>query len=256
MEYNFDPMTGQLLKPLILSMYSPFSQPLGALFLNPDQPGHDRPVDFARAKQGGTSIVVGSPSRSSQVVEDGRIPTMTMSSATAETTLSASSEMAPRISTSCGNMPQGDICRVIQQCPHSPINRTLVGARVGRGSARKPVQVSGSRGQKLAKMLAEIGGERGQMLAAKLGETSVGRGQSVPSPLVGRSEQRGRQADVYTEASLPPSITMHLDPQGPPVTYSEAASRSLQRMVVSSSELPVYDMQLKIAACEKEKEAA
>ena len=116
--------------------------------------------------------------------------------------------------------------------------------------------MSGSRGQKLAKMLTEIGGNRGQTLAAKLGETSVGRGQSVPSPLVRRSEQRGRQADVHTEASLPPPITMHLYPQGPPVTYSEATSRSPRRMVISSSELPVYNMQLKIAACEKEKEAA
>ena len=163
--------------------------------------------------------------------------------------------MAPRISTSCSNVPQGDVCRVIQQHPHSHINRTLVGAGVGRGSARKPMRVSGSRGQKLAKMLTKIGGDRGQMLAAKLGETSVGRGQSVPSPPVRRSGQRGRQVDVHTKAGLPPPITMHLDPQGPPVTYSEAASRSLQTTVISS-ELPVYDMWLKIAACKKEKEAA
>ena len=87
------------------------------------------------------------------------------------------------------------------------------------------MQVSGGRGQKLAKMLTEIGGDRGQTLVAKLGETSVGRGQSVPSLPVRRSEQRGRQADINTEASLPPPITMHLDPQGPPVTYSKAASR-------------------------------
>ena len=55
-------------------------------------------------------------------------------------------------------------------------------------------------------------GNGGQMLAAKLGETSVGRGQSAPSPPVRRSEQRGRQVDVHTKASLPPPITMHLDP--------------------------------------------
>ena len=118
------------------------------------------------------------------------------------------------------------------------------------------MQASGSRGQKLAKMLTEIGGDRGQMSAAKLGETSVGSGQSVPSPPVRRSEQRGRQADVCTEARLPPLITMYLDPQGPPVTYSEAASRSPWRTVVSSSELPVYNVWLKIAAHEKKKEAA
>ena len=118
------------------------------------------------------------------------------------------------------------------------------------------MRVSGSRGQKLAEMLTEIGSDRGQTLAAKLGETSVGRGQSIPSPPVRRPEQRGRQVDTHTEASLPPPITMHLDHQGPPVTYSEAASRSPQRTVVSSSELPVCDVQLKIAAHEKEKQAA
>ena len=117
------------------------------------------------------------------------------------------------------------------------------------------MRVSGSRGQKLVKMLTEIGGNKGQTLAAKLGGTSAGRGQSIPSPPVGRPEQRGRQVDARTKASLPPPITMHLDHQGPPVTYSDAASRSPRRMVVSS-ELPMYDVQLKIAAHEKEKEAA
>ena len=118
------------------------------------------------------------------------------------------------------------------------------------------MRVSGGRGQKLVKMLTEIGGDRGQALAVKLGGTSVGRGQSIPSPPVRRSEQRGRQVDTHTEASLPPPITMHLDHQGPPVTYSEATSRSPQRMVVTSSDLPVYDVWLKIAAREKKKEAA
>ena len=118
------------------------------------------------------------------------------------------------------------------------------------------MRLSGGRGQKLVKMLTELGSERGQTLATKLEGTSAGRGQSIPSPPVGRPEQRGRQADTHTKASLPPPITMHLDCQGPPVTYSKAASRSPQRMVISSSELPVYNMQLKIAACEKEKEAA
>ena len=167
---------------------------------------------------------------------------MTVSSATVETTLSASPKTAPRISTSCGNVTQGDICRVIQQHLHSSPNRTLAGAGVGRGSARKPVRASGSRGQMLVKMLTEKGSDRGQTLAAKLGGTSAGRGQCAPLPPVRRPEQRGRQVDAHTEASLPPPITMHLDRQGPPVTYSEAASRSPQRTVVSSSELPMYDM--------------
>ena len=184
-----------------------------------------------------------------------RIPTVTVSSTTAEITLSALPNTAPRISTSCGNVTGGDVRRVIQQCLHSPPNKTLAGAGVGRGSARRAVRLSGSRGQKLVKMLTELGSERGQTLATKFKGTSAGRGQSIPSPPVGRPEQRGRQVDARTEASLPPPITMHLDHQGPPVTYSEATSRSPQRMVISS-ELPVYSMRLKIAACEKEKEAA
>ena len=93
-------------------------------------------------------------------------------------------------------------------------------------------------------------------LAAKLKGTSAGRGQSIPSPPVGRPEQRGRQADTCTKASLPPPITMHLDCQGPAVTYSEAASRLPWRTVVSSSKLAQCDAWLKMAAHEKEKEAA
>ena len=161
----------------------------------------------------------------------------------------------PRISTFCGNLTQRDVCRVIWQCPNSPPNRTLAGAGVGRGSAKKPMRMSGGRGQQLVNMLMEIGGNRGRALAAKLGGTSAGRGQSIPSPPVGRPEQRGRQVDTHTKASLPPPITMHLDHQGPPVTYSSNVSRSPRRMVVSS-ELPVYDVQLKIAAHEKEKKVA
>ena len=186
--------------------------------------------------------MVGSPSHSSQVVAGGRIPTVTVSSATVETTLLASPMTAPRISTSCGNVTGGDVHRVIQQCPHSSPNRMLAWAGAGRGSARKPVRASGGRGQVLAKMLIKTGGRRGQTLAGKLGETSIGRGQSTPSPPVRRPEQRGRHANACTEASLPPPITMHLDHQGPPVTYSEAASRPPQRMVVSSPDLSMYDM--------------
>ena len=112
--------------------------------------------------------------------------------------------MAPRISTSCSNVTGGDIHRVIWQHPHSPSNKTLAGAGVGRGLARRPTRGSGGRGQVLVKMLTDKGGDRGQALAAKLEGTSAGRGQSVTSPPVGRPEQRGRQADTRTKASLPP----------------------------------------------------
>ena len=105
---------------------------------------------------------------------------VTVSSAAAETTLLALPKMAPRISTSCGNVTQGDVCRVIHQCPHSSPNRVLAGAEVGRGSARKPARASSSRGQVLAKMLTETGSGKGQTLAGKLGGTSVGRGTVHP----------------------------------------------------------------------------
>ena len=104
------------------------------------------------------------------------------------------------------------------------------------------MRASGGRGQVLAEMLAKTGSRRGQTLAGKLGGTSIGSRQSTPSPPVRRPEQRGRHTDTHTEASLPPPITMHLDCQGPPVTYSEATSRPPHTMVVSSPDLSIYDM--------------
>ena len=87
-------------------------------------------------------------------------------------------------------------------------------------------------------------------------ETVLAGDSPFPSPPVGRPEQRGRQVDTRTKASLPPPITMHLFCQDPVVTYSEAASRPPQRTVVSPSELAQCDVCLKMAAHEKEKEAA
>ena len=167
---------------------------------------------------------------------------MTVSSVTAKTTLSALPNMAPRISTSCSNVTGGDVHRVIQQHPQLLSNKMLAGAGVGRGLARRSTRVSGGRGQVLVDMLTDKGGDRGQALAAKLEGTGTGRGQSIPSPPVGRPEQRGRQADARTEANLPPPITMHLDHQGPLVTYFEATSRPPWRMVISSYELSECDI--------------
>ena len=129
------------------------------------------------------------------------------------------------------------MCRVIQQHPQSPLNKTLAGAGVGRGLARKSTRESGGRGQTLVDMLTDKGGDKGQALAAKLEGAGAGRGQSIPSPPVGRPEQRGRQVDTHTEANLPPPITMHLDCQGPSVTNSEAVSRPPHRMVISSYDI-------------------
>ena len=84
----------------------------------------------------------------------------------------------------------------------------------------------------------------------------AGRGQSAPSPPVGRSGQGERWTGTRTEPGLPPAVTMQLDHQGPAVTYSEAASRPPWRAGIPSSELTVGDVRLKLAASEKEKEAA
>ena len=113
MEYNFDPMTGQPLKPLISSMCSLPSQPLGASFSTPISVGMAGLLALPGLSREECPLVVGSLSHSSQVVADRRIPTVTVSSTAVETMLSALPEMAPRISTSCGNVTQGDICRVI-----------------------------------------------------------------------------------------------------------------------------------------------
>ena len=106
------------------------------------------------------------------------------------------------------------------------------------------------------KKLMKTGSGRGQVLVGKLMGESVGKGQSIPSPQVRRPEEGRRHADACTSANLPPPITMHLDHQGPPVTYSEAASRPPRRVTMSPDELEMCDMWVKVAACEREKEAA
>ena len=99
---------------------------------------------------------------------------------------------------------------------------------------------------------------RGQGLASMLADSAgrVGRGRSAPSPPIGRSGQGERRTSTRTETGLSPAVTMHLDRQGPAVTYSEAASRPPRRTEAPSSKLMPGNMRLKLAACEKEKEAA
>ena len=98
---------------------------------------------------------------------------------------------------------------------------------------------------------------RGQGLAAMLADSAgrVGSGWSTPSPPVGRSGQGERRTNTRTETGPSPAITMHLDHQGPAVTYSEAASRPPRR-TEAPSESTSGDVRLKLAAREKEKEAA
>ena len=187
-------------------------------------------------------LVVGSPSHSFQVVVGRMIPTVTVSSSAAEMTLSALPTTAPRVSTSCANVAGRDVCRVIQQHPHSSPNRVLAGAGVGRG-------------QILAKKLTKTGGGRGQILVKKLAEAGIGRGQSFPSSQVKKPEEGRGHTDACTSANLPPPVTMNLDHQGPPVTYSEVASRPPQRVTTSPDELEMCNVRIKVAAHEWEKEA-
>ena len=113
----------------------------------------------------------------------------------------------------------------------------LAGAGVGRG-------------QGLAKKLVKTGSGRGQVLARKLAEAGIGRGQSVPSSQVKKQEEGRGHADACTSANLPPPITMNLDHQGPPVTYSEVASRPPQRVTTTPDDLEMCDVQIKVAAHE------
>ena len=217
-EYNFDPITGWPLKastPDILSWSSNLRDVLAPTSISPCVTGLSNLPGLSQEEH---PLVVGPLSHSSRVVVGGRVPTVTMSSSAAKTTLS-SSNTAPMISTSSSNVTGGDAHRVILQHLTSSPHRALAGAGVGRG-ARRLAKWSTSRGQGLARLLADRGGN------------SVGRGQSIPSPPVRRSEQ------------------------DPAVTYSEAASRPPWRTIVSPTELAQCNVQLKVAAWEKEKEAA
>ena len=90
------------------------------------------------------------------------MPTVTVLSSTAETTLSSSPNMAPRISTSSSNVTGGDVHRVIQQHLTSSPNRVLAGIGVGRGSMRRPTKRSAGRGQGLASMLTDSASSAGR----------------------------------------------------------------------------------------------
>ena len=182
-------------------------------------------------------------SGSSRVVTGERMQITTVFPSAADTTLSSSATTAPRISTSSSNVVEGDVRRVIRQDQALSPNKVLAGSGVGRGTARKPVRQSTGRGQGLAGMLADSAGR-------------VGRGWSTPSPPVGKSGQGERWTNPRTETGPSPAVTMHLDHQGLAVTYSEATSRPPQRTEAPSSESTLGDVHLKLAAHEKEKEAA
>ena len=73
-------------------------------------------------------------------------------------------------------------------------------------------------------------------------EAGVGRGQSIPSSQVKKQEEHREHVDACTSANLPLPITMKLDHQGLPVTYSEVASRPPQRVTTTPDNLEMCDM--------------
>ena len=166
------------------------------------------------------------PSHPSQVVVGGMIPTITVSSSAAETTLSALPRLTPMVSTSSANVT-GDVHKVIQQHPLSSPNTVLIGAGVGQD----------------------------QVLAKKLMKAGVGKGQSIPSSKAMGPEEHRRHVDASTSADIPQPIAMKLDHQGPPVSYSDVASRPLQRETITKDTLWMCDVQMKAAAHKKEKVA-
>ena len=242
-EYNFDPITGRPLRASTPDVLSWFSQSRDASLPTPVSPRVMSLSDLLRSSVEERPLVVGSVSRLSRVVTGERMQITTVFPSAADTTLSSSATTAPRISTSSSNVVEGDIRRVIRRDQAPSPNKVLAGSGVGRGTARRPMRQSTGRGQGLAGMLADSAGR-------------VGRGRSAPSPPIGRSGQGERRTSTRTETGLSPVVTMHLDHQGPAVTYLEAASRPPRRTEAPSSESTLGDVCLKLAAREKEKEAA
>ena len=95
------------------------------------------------------------------------------------------------------------------------------------------------------------------MIAKKLMKVGIGKGQSIPSSRATGPEEHRRHVDIGMSADVPPPIMMKLDCQGPPVSYSKAASRPPpQRETVTKDTVHMCDVQMRDVACEKEKVAA
>ena len=62
--------------------------------------------------------------------------------------------------------------------------------------------------------------------------------------------------DTSTSVDIPQPIAMKLDHQGPPVSYSDMASRPPQRETITKNTLRMCDVRMKTATCKKEKAAA
>ena len=90
-------------------------------------------------------LVMEPPAHSSHIVMGGMVPTITVSSSGAETTLSASPRLSPWISTSTTSTAGRDVQRVIQQQLSTSVNTDLVRSRVWQGHviAKKLGKVAG-----------------------------------------------------------------------------------------------------------------
>ena len=93
------------------------------------------------------------------------------------------------------------------------------------------------------------------MRAKKLMKVGVGKGWSIPLAKAMGPEECKRYVDVRTSADTPPPITMKLDCQGPPVSYSKAASRPSQRETVTKDTVHMCNVWMRDAAHKKEKVA-
>ena len=104
-------------------------------------------------------------------------------------------------------------------------------------------------------VLVGAGAGQGKIIAKKLAKADIGKGQSIPSSKVMGPEECLRHADTSTSVEIPLPITMRLDCQGPPVSYSEAATRPHQRETITEDTLWMCDVHMKVVACDKEKVA-
>ena len=111
--YNFDPMTGQPLRPTNSYSYPFMSQYSDILLSTSLCPSLMDMPPLLDKKEDTSLLVVEPPSCSSHIVMSRMVPTVTVSSAGVEMLLASSPRANPRMSTSIAGPAKGDIQRVI-----------------------------------------------------------------------------------------------------------------------------------------------
>ena len=86
-------------------------------------------------------------------------------------------------------------------------------------------------------------------------KAGICKGWFIPSSKAMRPEEHGGHTDASTSVNIPLPITMRLDCQNPPVSYSEVASRPPQSETITQGTLMMCDVWEKTVAHEKEKAA-